>query len=122
MSKKMCLDVAPISGNHKGGRCKGVRCDFDLGPEYGQVSNGHNSSPLALEIEAYPLKAKHITVCILSKHLLIPRGLHVAQNTGWFMMVYILQYVNIVYSIYDSPMTAFSQPALSPMPGEAAAL
>ena len=42
-----------MSGNHKGGRCKGVRCDFDLGPKYVQTSNGHNSSPLALEIKVF---------------------------------------------------------------------
>ena len=31
------------------GRGKRERCGFDLGPKYRQISNGHNSSPLALD-------------------------------------------------------------------------
>ena len=59
------------SGNHKGGRYKGVRCDFDLGPKYGQISNGHNSSPFALEqkvfLSIYLLSAKLNDLDILRK-------------------------------------------------------
>ena len=39
--------------NHKGGRCKGVRCDFDLERKYEQNSNGYNSSVCALVTKVF---------------------------------------------------------------------
>ena len=64
--RMLSIDVenAPVqeSGNHKGGRCKGIRCDFDLGPKYGQTSNGHNSSQLALG------KKVVLTICCVRRN------------------------------------------------------
>ncbi len=50
------------SGNHKGDRCKGVRCDFDLGTQYGQIANGHNLSPSALEKKVF------LSICVVLRN------------------------------------------------------